>query len=298
MMASCGISPERNCIKGVVADATMNTVAVTVGDEDTLNFGLARADKADLQGLLIGDSVEIEFVGKYEAGMDAERIVMIAENAEDEFMRLFRKGIRMEAVVADTCPVYALFSRDSITVELVFTSDGTRELLERRNLPSGGHVWNVEDDDTKNLLYEDGCWTVSQRGKVLCRQLQSDNDDGLGAWELSCYEGTFLAESGQSINYQLFLRNKEHSGDGYFLLRSTYVDVEGENGVTYLGRRYTQRGVPKDDNATVWQLKTDDGKDIFNFLYDADKHSLVLLNDDFELDDSGTNCVLKKKVSI
>ena len=44
------------------------------------------------------------------------------------------------------------------------------EILERRGLPSGGYVWNVEDDDTKNVRFIDGLWTISQRDKVIYRE--------------------------------------------------------------------------------------------------------------------------------
>ena len=36
----------------------------------------------------------------------------------------------------------------------------------------GGYVWNVEDDDTKNVRLEDGRWTVSQRGRLIYRQAE------------------------------------------------------------------------------------------------------------------------------
>ena len=66
-----------------------------------------------------------------------------------------------------------VFSPDSTQVELFFSEEEMpNEILERRGLPAGGYVWNVEDDDTKNVRLEDGRWTVSQRGRLIYRQAE------------------------------------------------------------------------------------------------------------------------------
>ena len=58
--------------------------------------------------------------------------------------------------------LFLVFSPDSTQVELFFSEEEMpNEILERRGLPAGGYVWNVEDDDTKNVRLEDGRWTVS-----------------------------------------------------------------------------------------------------------------------------------------
>ena len=59
----------------------------------------------------------------------------------------------------------------------------------------------------------------------------------------------------------------------------------------YTGKRFTQRGTPDDNDATVWQFVTDDGKDTFNFLVESDS-ALILLNDRFERNDSEQNHTL------
>ena len=41
------------------------------------------------------------------------------------------------------------------------------EVLDRRDLPGGGHAWNVEDDDTKNVRQADGHWVIEQRGNTI-----------------------------------------------------------------------------------------------------------------------------------
>ena len=104
------------------------------------------------------------------------------------------------------------------------------------------------------------------------------------------YEGTLPAADGPGIRYTLTVRHQEHSGDGTFSLDMTYL--EAENGkdatYTYTGRRYTQRGIPGDDNATVWQLVSEDGDDIFNFLVE-DSLTITLLNMDFQKNDTELN---------
>ena len=69
--------------------------------------------------------------------------------------------------------LFLVFSPDSTQVELFFSEEEMpNEILERRGLPAVGYVWNVEDDDTKNVRLEDGRWTVSQRGRLIYRQVE------------------------------------------------------------------------------------------------------------------------------
>ena len=84
--------------------------------------------------------------------------------------RLFEKGIRTEAVDGGTASAFIVFSPDSTRLELFFSDEQPNEVLERRGLPSGGYAWNVEDDDTKNVRFIDGLWTISQRDKVIYRE--------------------------------------------------------------------------------------------------------------------------------
>lgn len=196
-------------------------------------------------------------------------------SAYDPQERLFDEGIRVEAVDSKRAPLYIIFSQDSLTADLYKPGGDTHETLHRRILPDGGLVWNTEDDDTKNLRFADGRWTVSLRDGTMYRQPQCDNDINPGKWIDERYEGTLPATDTSGIKYRLKLRHREHSGDGRFLLRLTYPDSER----VYTGRRYTQRGIPSDNDATVWQLVADDGTSTFNFLYKAGDNTLVPLND-------------------
>ena len=211
-------------------------------------------------------------------------------------IRLFEDGIRTEAVDGSGQVMYVVFSPDSLKAELFGSESEGSEVLERRTLPSGGHVWNVEDDDTKNLRYTDGAWTISRRGKLIFSQPQADNDATLGAWQELHYEGILPAADCPGIRYTLTLRHREHSGDGTFQLQMTYLEAEDGKDVTfsYTGRRLTLRGIPSDADATVWQLLVDGKeKEVFNFLCEDDQ-TLTLLNKDFEKNDSQLNYSLER----
>lgn len=86
-------------------------------------------------------------------------------------IRLWEKGVRMNAVDDAGKTLFLVFSPDSAQVELFFSEEGvSNEILDRRGLPAGGYAWNVEDDDTKNVRLEDGEWTVSQRGRLIYQE--------------------------------------------------------------------------------------------------------------------------------
>lgn len=86
-------------------------------------------------------------------------------------IRLWEKGVRMNAVDDARKTLFLVFSSDSAQVELFFSEEGvSNEILDRRGLPAGGYAWNVEDDDTKNVRLEDGKWTVTQRGKLIYQE--------------------------------------------------------------------------------------------------------------------------------
>lgn len=86
-------------------------------------------------------------------------------------IRPFETGVKLVSVTpADSGAVYAaymVFSADSSRVELFLPGQEETDVLDRRTLPGGERVWNVEDDDTKNVRMVDGEWVVEQRGKTL-----------------------------------------------------------------------------------------------------------------------------------
>lgn len=92
---------------------------------------------------------------------------------QKDCIRLWEKGVRMNAADDAEKTLFLVFSPDSTQVELFFAEEGVpNEILDRRGLPSGGYAWNVEDDDTKNVRLENGKWTVSQRDRLIYRQAE------------------------------------------------------------------------------------------------------------------------------
>ncbi|WP_297329718.1 hypothetical protein [uncultured Bacteroides sp.] len=93
-------------------------------------------------------------------------------------IRLWEEGVRMSAVDDAGKSLFLVFSPDSTQVELFFSEeDMPNEILDRRNLPSGKYAWNVEDDDTKNVRFENNQWTISQRGTQIYLQTEEEADE-------------------------------------------------------------------------------------------------------------------------
>lgn len=190
IMGSC--TSEMKSSKGIVCDATMNTVTIVTDKNDTLSFSTMDANKDEVNGLLLKDTLEVYYDGKYTPGMSATKLVqfpqtpMVGADSDEhgckasagytwsevlkDCIRVFEKGIRTEAVDGSNDSAFIVFGPDSTQVELFFSNRQPNEILDRRELPSGGYAWNVEDDDTKNVRLADGVWTISQRGKVIYSQ--------------------------------------------------------------------------------------------------------------------------------
>lgn len=210
---------------------------------------------------------------------------------QKDCIRLFEKGIRVDAADGSERSAFIVFSPDSTLAELFFSDEQPKEILERRTLPTGKYAWNIEDDDTKNVRFIDGVWTISQRNKLIYTQ----SKDELGPMQTFTYEGLLPAASGPGIFYSLTIKSKKHSGDGTFSLALTYKEAENgkDKTFTYEGKRFTLRGMAGNENATVWQLITNDHKQTFNFLVENDQ-TLTLLNDKLEKSQSNLNYQLKK----
>lgn len=280
LLASCHISSKNEILNGIVTDATTNTVSIITEDSDTLSFSTPNSDKTALNGLCVGDSIEVRFTGKYAPGIEATSLATVSKALSDDYTKFFNEGIRTEAVDGEKGAIYICFTEDSLKAELFTPESGTTEVLERRILPSGEHVWNIEDDDTKNIRYTDNCWTVNQRGKLMFKQRQSDNNPELGSWQNNHYESFQSADDCQGMKFQLYIRHREHSGDGNFLLRITYLKAENGKDVVrnYMGKRHTLRGIPTNPDAIIWQLLPDNDNSIYNLLYDAKEQRLTFLD--------------------
>ena len=63
---------------------------------------------------------------------------------QKDCIRLWEKGVRMNAVDDAGKTLFLVFSPDSTQVELFFSEEGvSNEILDRRGLPAGGYAWNV-----------------------------------------------------------------------------------------------------------------------------------------------------------
>lgn len=92
---------------------------------------------------------------------------------QQECIRLFENGTRMESADKKIC--FLVFSQDSLKVELFFPDNNQTEILDRRNISNGKYVWNMEDDDTKNVRNINGQWVIEQRGQEIYHEIINPN---------------------------------------------------------------------------------------------------------------------------
>lgn len=316
-LASCiGASKTKGIVTKVAKEEYILTATITSENGDTLSFIIPGTSLAQSQGIRPGDTLEIMYRGQYCPYIVAESATLyqqqllggdsdshgcigsagyIWSEVQKDCIRLWEKGIRLESTDGRNRTAYIVFAPDSMQVELFFSDGSDNEILQRRTLPSGTHVWNVEDDDTKNVRREaDGQWTISQRTSIIFRSSNVETATELGKMQVHSYEGLLPAASSPGIEYKLIIRNREHSGDGTFQLTLTYKDAENGEDRTFIynGKRLTMRGIPGDDNATVWQCIADGNNQVFNFLRE-DENTLTLLNDKCEKAQTDLNYSLK-----
>ena len=78
LMAGC--SSKVASSKGIVSDATMNTVTIVTDKNDTLSFSTIDANKDEVNGLLLNDTLEVFYTGKYTPGMPASKLVQYPQS--------------------------------------------------------------------------------------------------------------------------------------------------------------------------------------------------------------------------
>ena len=74
-MGSC--SSGMTSSKGIVCDATMNTVAIVTDKNDTLSFSTMNANKEEVDGLLLNDTLEVFYTG--DAGLKISPVSAISQ---------------------------------------------------------------------------------------------------------------------------------------------------------------------------------------------------------------------------
>ena len=80
-MICCSPASKEHQTKGIVCDATMNTISIVTANKDTLSFSTLDADKSHVTGLLLNDTAEIFYKGKYTAGMSATKLIVYKNQA-------------------------------------------------------------------------------------------------------------------------------------------------------------------------------------------------------------------------
>ena len=197
LLAMTACTPQQVSVKGVISDATMNTLTIVSQSGDTLEFSTLNAERDSPDGILLEDTATVYYNGKYSEGMSAAKIVvtprektLLGSDRDDhgcigsagyvwcevqqDCIRLFEKGIRTEAIDGSGTSAFIVFSPDSVRAELFFSNNQPNEILDKRSLPSGGSAWNVEDDDTMNVRLIDGLWTISQRSNLIFSQKKDE----------------------------------------------------------------------------------------------------------------------------
>lgn len=314
---SCsGTSTSNGIVTTVAYEESIQTATIVTNAGDTMSFIIPDTSIDQSPGIRPGDTLEVIHSGKYHPYMEAESARLYSKQPVgadrdshgcigsagytwcevlNNCIRLWEDGIRMESADGSNNQAFIVFAPDSTQVEIFLPDGSDSEILQRRTLPSGIHVWDTEDDDTKSLRREaDGQWIISQHSSILFRSSGEETAMELGKMQVHSYEGILPGASCPGIEYKLTIRNREHSGNGTFQLTVTYQEAEnGEDRTfTYNGKRLTLRGIPGDEDATVWQCITNDNNQVFNFLRE-DANKLTLLNDKFEKSQSDLNYSLR-----
>ena len=100
LMAGC--SSKVSSSKGIVSDATMNTVTIVTDKNDTLSFSTMDANKEEVNGLLLNDTLEVFYTGKYTPGMPATKLVQYPQSPLVGFLLM----IPMFNKAAELCVPY------------------------------------------------------------------------------------------------------------------------------------------------------------------------------------------------
>ena len=68
-------SPKASMVKGVICDATINTLTVVSEEGDTLSFSTLDAERVVTDGILLDDTAIVYHSGKYKTGMKGRKSI-------------------------------------------------------------------------------------------------------------------------------------------------------------------------------------------------------------------------------
>lgn len=79
LLSACSLMGPSHSVKGEVVDASMKTVTIETADSKIYSFSTMDSDKTELNGLLLGKKIEVQFSGNYQDGMAAKKLSDIAK---------------------------------------------------------------------------------------------------------------------------------------------------------------------------------------------------------------------------
>lgn len=202
------------------------------------------------------------------SGKQKVRLGYTRSNLYGDSLSLFEQGILV--ITPDRKQTgFIVFSKDSSQIEFFLPED-----VVRRFVRTGNGRWS--DTDKQEIVFENRIWSVKEQEKVLYLQPMTESEPALGTLETKTYK------SGRNI---LSIRHQSYSGDGIFQLIRIRQNVSGvpDSANMDWGIRYTLRGVAGNNDATVWQCRTNAGE-IFNFLYADDEHIVLLDSEERGID--------------
>ncbi len=170
------------------------------------------------------DSVEV--IGNSDAAMGYTWSEVLQKK-----VRVFDEGKRILSVTdsADVTAGYVIFSSDSSEAELFLPEETV--VLDKRVRSNNEPVWNVEDDDTYQLEFNNDVLLVSRRGTLLYSSCGYGN----------MINAVFVDENGKEIN--AVFHNSENivelTVDGMNYILKGYVTASGYG---YASPAYDLRG--------------------------------------------------------
>jgi len=166
-MVCCSPASKEHQTKGIVRDATMNTISIVTANKDTLSFSTLDADKSQVNGLQLNDTAEICYKGKYTAGISTTKLIVYKNQALGALQTKTYEG----TLPAASCPGI----RYSLTIQnQEHRGDGTFTLT----------MTYIEAENGKDAIF-------TYKGKRFTQRGNATNNNAI-VWQL-------VADNGEDI---------------------------------------------------------------------------------------------------